>query len=588
MKTIKYIMLSLGAVLLTTSCSDSFLDKNPDERTAIDSKDKVISLMVDAYPSSNPAFICEFSSDNVVDNNAHHYNATTKRNVYYNLNSRERMHDEIYKFEPVMSSTGTDSPSAVWSGYYGSISVANHALAAIDELTGGDYTHMSDSLRAARAEALLVRAFSHFMLVNIFSQAYKDPETSKQDIGVPYVTEPETEVGVHYDRINVAQVYENIEKDLEEGLAGISDVIFKKPKWHFNTKAAHAFATRFYLFKRDYDKVIQHADAILGTDRAMLPSMLIDYSSFGDDQTYQSYAWDWQGSQVTNNIMLINTYSLTARRFSGAERYAHNAEASHATVDRFGPTWHLSILPPSLTSGLFINGSQDYGLYWAKIAEEFEYTDKVAGIGYPRTVRTEFTNSEVLLNRIEAEILCSRHDTINALADLNAIQHSWCTTPRYRDTMDDDLTLAHVQRYYEYPGDINASYDNQRSAQVVWSHDQWLNSQKMSSSFIIPQDCEKWMNALMDYRRIEMLFSGMRFFDLKRFGYEYSHIYSKEDIEYKLTWNDPRRAIEVPQEVLAAGLESSRPTVKAENHDSDLEKQSPKAYRYGDNQSNNN
>lgn len=574
-------MLAASAVLMTTSCSDSFLDKNPDERTTIDTRDKVISLLVDAYPATNPAFICEFSSDNVVDNNAHHYNATTKRNVYYNLNSRERMHDELFKFEPVYSSTGTDSPSHVWQGYYGSIAVANHCLQAIDELTGGDYTNMSDSLRAARSEALLVRAFSHFMLVNVFSQAYKDADLSKQDIGIPYVTEPETEVGVHYDRGNVAQVYENIEKDLEEGLAGISDIIFTKPKWHFNTKAAHAFATRFYLFKRDYDKVIEHANAILGTDRSMLPSMLIDYSTFGDDQTYESYALDWQGSGVTNNLMLINTYSLTARRFSGSERYAHNAEASHATVDRFGPAWHLSILPPALTSGLFINGNQDYGLYWAKVAESFEYSDKVAGIGYPRTVRTEFTNTEVLLNRIEAEILCQRHDTLSALEDLNAIQHSWCTTSRYADSMDPDLLLEHVQNYYEYPGDATASYDNQRSAQVVWSHDEWLFSQKMSPSFIIPQNCEKWMNALMDYRRIEMLFSGMRFFDLKRFGHEYSHIYSKDDVEYKLVWNDPRRAIELPQEVLAAGMESSRPVANNEFNDKDLERMTPKAHAYG-------
>jgi hypothetical protein len=67
------------------------------------------------------------------------------------------------------------------------------------------------------------------------------------------------------------------------------------------------------------------------------------------------------------------------------------------------------------------------------------------------------------------------------------------------------------------------------------------------------------MNCINDMRRYETAWMGLRFFDLKRFGMEIVHTFGPDAIEYRLAWNDPRRAIELPQEVLMAGLESSQP-----------------------------
>ena len=69
MKSYKYKVLTLGLALIgLASCSDSFLDKVPDERTEIDSEDKVIQLLVSAYPEASPAWLGELSSDNLIDN----------------------------------------------------------------------------------------------------------------------------------------------------------------------------------------------------------------------------------------------------------------------------------------------------------------------------------------------------------------------------------------------------------------------------------------------------------------------------------------------------------------------------------------
>ena len=134
---------------------------------------------------------------------------------------------------PATTYSDYDQPGQIWDGYYASIASVNAALQAIDEVAaknGG----MTATLKAARAEALLIRAYSHFCLVNVFCQPYKDDEASKRDIGIPYVTEVEDVVQKNYDRGNVADVYAKIQADLEEGIANLNEQIYQKPKWHFN------------------------------------------------------------------------------------------------------------------------------------------------------------------------------------------------------------------------------------------------------------------------------------------------------------------------------------------------------------------
>ena len=204
----KYIGLSILALGLgLTSCSDSFLDKTPDERVELTNVDDVVMLLGTAYSTANYGWICEISSDNIIDINAP-YMATQSNGdeleVRFNLTSFNRMDDEAYRFEPVRSSTSSDSPAEVWENGYHAIAVANHALAKLDELRGStslDDPSISNEMRAAYAEAYLTRAYNHFVLVNIFSQAYRDEELSKQDVGVPYSTTPEDKVLVDYQRL---------------------------------------------------------------------------------------------------------------------------------------------------------------------------------------------------------------------------------------------------------------------------------------------------------------------------------------------------------------------------------------------------
>jgi hypothetical protein len=187
---------------------------------------------------------CEAMSDNVEDNLSQ---------------SQDVINTDAYFWRDITASS-QDSPENYWNTCYSAIAAANHALQAIEQAgSPAEYN-------AERGEGLICRAYAHFMLVNLFSQQY-DPLTAAYQPGIPYVTEPETESLKGYTRGTVQSVYEMIEKDLVEALPLINDEEYVTedadasgvPHYHFTRAAAQTFATRFYLFKRDWNKVIEHA-----------------------------------------------------------------------------------------------------------------------------------------------------------------------------------------------------------------------------------------------------------------------------------------------------------------------------------------
>lgn len=559
MKTIRFIAL-VSVMMFLVSCSDSFLDKVPDERVELTNEDQVMQLLGTAYSTANYGWLCEASSDNIIDINSP-YKATqsngTQVDVRFNLTSYNRMDEELYCFQPVKSSTSSDSPSYVWERSYKAIAVANHAIEILDQIKARNNGEETKKMAAAYGEAYLTRAYHHFILLSIFSQAYKNDVDSRNDVGVPYITVPEDRVLVNYDRSNVTETYNRIEEDLLKGLELVNDVYYEKPKWHFNRNAAHAFAARFYLYKRQYDKVIEHANAVLGEGTANLSSMLMNLEGFDEATSATDRAEIWQGPSQPNNLLLVATYSVQWRRSVGY-RFATAGDALRDIYGHLGPNWTYYWYPmASRADGYYWDGNSDHGYKSSRIAERFEYSDKVAGIGYAHIIRRELTCSELLLNRAEAKLLGNK-DISGCVEDLIAYEESRQSysekTKASLATGLRALTKANIESWYANPEHSNAFAN-------------WDFTQQMSSDFIVPAEAVVYMNCINDMRRYETAWMGLRFFDLKRFGIEIVHTFGPDAIEYKLTWNDPRRAIELPQEVLLAGLDSSQPDMNGHEAD---------------------
>lgn len=558
MKTRYYIAIA-AATLVMGGCSDSFLDHNPDERTEIDSPTKVVQLLAHAYPDGNPGWLGEVYSDNLIDNQSPHLPSNPNESpvmAHYNFAQYYVSDNQSFRFEPATQAMYDeyDSPGQLWMGYYNSIAYTNFALDAINKLLAqGD--SLTESLRAARGEAELLRAYDHFMLVSYFSNGYRG-EASKNDVGVPYVTETENVVRKHYDRGNVYDVYQKIQQDLEAGLRDISDVNFTTaPKYHFNTNAAHAFAARFYLFSRQYEKCIEQANMVLGTDSVTTQRMTMDYSVFHGCSTTDDFCNAWQSPNRNNNLMLIPTSSVNARRFIGY-RYSCAGPAVRAVYMMYNdlPLKSGYICPPqAIVSGmLFSISGNDYGFFNSKIWETFQFTNKVAGIGNPYVVYRAFTGNELLLERAEAKVMLGRYD--DAAQDLmaywnygiasfsDADKHAY-VDPQYARRLTPDL----IRRYFGRKDNRNPNVLND-----------WNFASVMGLN--IPEEAVKYMNCINQFRRFENSFEGMRLLDIKRWGMTVTHSVGVHSEIITAGPLSPKLNIEVPWESIQAGMQSSRDT----------------------------
>lgn len=547
MKIKSLLYMAVAAAVSLSSCND-FLDKLPDNRVDPSTPDQLLLMLVDGYSTGNYAKYCELSGDNIIDNNSPDENG-----VRYNLEADNVIDDEMFAWEDAVSDMDVDSPSHIWEGAYHGIAVANHVLQLIDQwrAEGREFSEEDEAkIAAAEAEAYLVRAYNHFVLVNVFAMPYG--VNSETDLGVPYVTEPETEVLVHYQRNTVKEVYDLIEQDLLKGLDGVVDTYYDVPKYHFNSKAANAFAARFYLFKREYDKVITYADAVLGTGVATAPSMMRTYWSVNYSNA-DANIQDYISAESQSNLMLVATNSGFWRTIGVGTRYGVNRDPMKATIYGSGPSWQNVAPHPCFLGKLYINGVQEYGVYFLKLGELFEYTDKVAGIGYVHIVRTEFTAEETLLCRAEAKIFTG--DLQGAFEDLNVWEASHRNIPGTTQNIT-EFSRSVIEDYY------NASLHTSQ----VWDYDPRpyifddLHIEEICNpgraDWVLTPEKMPYIYCLLHFRRIETLFDGYRWFDIKRYGIEITHKIGRTRVE-TLTKDDPRRALQIPAEVISAGMEGN-------------------------------
>ena len=573
---LRYLIMAGAALLGLASCSD-FLDKPSDTRVTLTNTEQLRMLMTSAYPSYNYALICELSTDNFIDNNAPGVDG-----VRYNLNAYNRNDDEAFAWEDIRSQSDSDSPSELWEGYYYSIATCNAVLEKVAEFEAEGEN--SAKLQAVKGEALVVRAYSHFMLANIFCMPYRGPEQSKEYPGVPYATTPETTVKPHYERGTLAETYEKIEADLEAGLPLIDDAIYEIPKYHFNKQAAYTFASRFYLFKRDYEKVLEYANmAFGGPDVDPMPYMS-DIWAQNNLNYADEYGKYYANSVHQRNFLLMPTYSVYMRHLAGGRRYGINREGMRGSVRGPGPTWErcryqntqlgwVWAMHPCMMA-MWVNGSQEYGVWWAGTAgEQFEYTDKIAGIGYAHQVIVEFTGEEALLNRAEAKLFLG--DIDGCLADLGV----WDEAHRNSPNVDADGRMepwskqivwdfyTKCQEFYKANVSRKAELGSKYNDSTYYGIAKPIHIDIVCpSSHKLTADIEPYLQCIQHFRRFEFFQRGLRWFDIKRLGLTITHVIGKEARVETINANiengelDRRLALQIPNEIIAAGIDPNTRT----------------------------
>lgn len=516
-----------GAIILGAACMtscDDFLDTNPDNRATIDSEQKVENLLVGAYPDKDHIYVAELVSDNIDD-------------FGENNPETERFCEDTWAWKDEKENDN-ESLNDFWEGSFVSISAANEALKAIENMPA------SSAMQEAKGEALMCRAYNYFMLANMFCMPYDKAKNDNQ-LGLPYLTEPEVKLNPKYERGNMTELYNNIQADIEAGLPLVNGSYYTVPKYHFNKRAAYALATRFYLFTEQWEKAIEAATMCLGDNAS---AVLRDWKSMAAmTQSFDAISNQFINADENANLLLLTSYS-GAGLFFGPYRY--NSRFSHGKYLAENEDIRANQLWGNYTSfyvtpKAYAATNLDKTIFW-KLPYIFEYTDPVAKIGYYRTVYPTLTTDETLLSRAEAYIMLKQYD--KACADMTM----WMQSITKSKTV---LTTDIINEFYK-----NAKYSYSDAAGLESQLKKHLNP-----SFAIDAEGstqENMLQALLTFRRTETMHMGLRWFDIKRYGIEIPRrVMSSDGKPAKktdfLSKDDPRRALQLPNKVLDAGLEKN-------------------------------
>ena len=519
--------LMLASVAILASCSDQ-LDTLPDNRTTLDTPKKIAGLLVTAYPDRTPTLFNEWMSDNTDYMGAQ--------------NSQGNRGGDQYFFWQEQTEGGNDSPEQVWMLYYEGVYKANEALAAIEDQGGPK----NDILRNSKGEALLIRAYDHFILANEFCRPYNG-KTSTKDAGLYYATgiADFSAAAEQSNRGTVADVYAKIAADIEAGIPLLNDT-YEVPKYHFNKQAAYAFATRFYLYYEKWEKAKEYADKLLGSNPA---ASLRDYRALqamplSKSEQAVKIAEAYCSASADCNLLVqtsISSAGMALAPWLTSKRYTLTNYLSETELFQSNNIWGTS--SNLIWKPFTVNSGESNFALLMKLPREFEIRNTTTGSGYLRTLNVNFTMDEALLNRAEAEIMLGQNDA--ACADMTIWMKNFFNT-------NVSLTPTSVQTYFK-----TVPYAYADAAKMVPSF-----KKHISPRFTIDAEGsvqESLLQCLLNFRRIETVHQGMRWMDIRRYNIVIPRrlIGANGRPSKNLDWlekDDPRQVVQIPQSIREAGV----------------------------------
>lgn len=340
MKITKILTPLAAALPLVLGSCDKYLDIQPVGKVIPTTAAEFRSLLTEAYvtvPSDRG--LATFRSDE------------TRLDPTMSANDLSSYLD-IWRWKDDSPDENTSTFS--WRQFYHVLFIANYTIESENRITDGS----ADEIRQMVGESYMLRAYMHFMLVNLHGKPYTacNPAETK---GIPLKLDSDLE-GV-LKRNTVAEVYASVLKDLDSAEDYLNvDFWDTGYNYRFNTLSVDALRSRVLLYMGDWQGSLDASKRVLAkkNELADVPAQLPnEYNSpesivaleqvmtaqFAralkvDRNFYRLYdAGDRRRrayySQVTSSNILLtkggsNTYSCTLRT---GEMYLNAAEAA----------WHL-------------------------------------------------------------------------------------------------------------------------------------------------------------------------------------------------------------------------------------------------------
>lgn len=277
MKRKIYLAFTLLGSMLLASC-DNYLDIQPVGKVIPNTLAEYRALLTTVYNTRlNDKAVTELRTDIVqVTDNSSSQNTYGDIQIWNDLNPKAGTRD------------------FVWDKYYTNIYYANAIIDKKEAITEGS----QEGINQLVGEAYLLRAYMHFILVNLYGQPYTK-EGAPDTKAVPIKWDLDLE-GVP-TRNTVKEVYAAILSDIESARKLINQKEWESQySYRFSTLSVDAMEARVRLYMGDWQKAYEAAERVLAVKssledlnalNAKLPNdyqsaeMITAYEFYSDDVT---------------------------------------------------------------------------------------------------------------------------------------------------------------------------------------------------------------------------------------------------------------------------------------------------------------
>ncbi|UEG52183.1 RagB/SusD family nutrient uptake outer membrane protein [Mucilaginibacter daejeonensis] len=263
MKHIRSV-ISFCTLFLLFSCSKEALDTNP---TGGISDETAFVSVGNAQKALNGIYrilYTQYTNQHRDGHGAIMINLDAMGEDYVRTNASYVYHYQSYRWLAHRNSADDNVNGFAYYFYYIVISNANQIIERIDGVEGDAATKSG-----IKGEALALRAWAHFNLVQLYGKRYSAGATNSQP-GIPIVITTTTE---GQPRSTVEAVYTQINKDLDDAIVALAKTPAARTgsaKTHININVAKGFKARVALTMQNWASAIKFAqEARAGIDNLM-------------------------------------------------------------------------------------------------------------------------------------------------------------------------------------------------------------------------------------------------------------------------------------------------------------------------------
>ncbi|WP_321282480.1 RagB/SusD family nutrient uptake outer membrane protein [Marinifilum fragile] len=283
-------------------------------------------------------------------------------------------------------------------------------------------------------EALMCRAFEYFMLVNIYAKHYNE-QTSDSDPGVPLLLHNDIN-RKNFPRNTVKEVYEQIDRDIDEAIKYIPEKIFNKYRGSY--VAAIGLKAKISLYKGDYTNALKYSDESLSKY-----NYLEDYNQYEVIDDLANF----------RRINIISSQECQENIFTRFHTYVYGSSGS--------------VLASNSLSALFDDNDKRWELFYTD--NDPRHPDDKPG-GYRLFKRYDYSPNFALtvpmLYLIRAECYARKGEVEIAMNDINHLRRYRIKTELYQELTANDagdaLRIVLEERRRETAFDGNRWFDLKR------------------------------------------------------------------------------------------------------------------------------